>query len=68
MPEPVARTGAARRDRPPAFVAHMLEESACQRAIQELLGQERLSTTQCCTQLSVSQVTEVYDRTHPRAM
>ena len=32
------------------------------RAIQELLGHERLSTTQRYTQL-----TQVYDRTHPRA-
>jgi integrase/recombinase XerC len=32
-----------------------------------LLGHERLSTTQRYTQLTVTQVTEVYDRTHPRA-
>ena len=50
-----------------AFGTHMLEEGADLRAIQELLGHEQLATTQRYTQLSVKQVMDVYDRTHPRA-
>ncbi len=50
-----------------AFGPHMLEEGADLRAIQELLGHERLSTTQRYTQLTIGQVAAVYDRTHPRA-
>lgn len=50
-----------------AFASHLLAEGADLRAIQEMLGHKSLATTQRYTQVSIKQLIDVYDRTHPKA-
>ena len=50
-----------------AFASHMLHEGADLRSIQEMLGHKSLSTTQKYTQVSIKDLVQVYDKTHPKA-
>jgi integrase/recombinase XerC len=50
-----------------SFASHILQSSQDLRAVQELLGHENISTTQIYTHLDHQHLTEIYDKSHPRA-
>ena len=50
-----------------SFASHILQSSKNLRAVQELLGHTNVTSTQIYTKLDYQFLSEVYDKSHPRA-